>query len=491
MQVWKTIVVIALLLIVGGYALYLGHQPAPNATPKLFALDSKDIQEIELRSPGRDLVIERGRGDDWNIVKPIHADADSVAAQAVAEAIASLEIASTVEEKPSDLAPFGLANPAVVVTVTSRNKRVLPQIMVGKDTPVGNSAYIKTADKPAIMLVSNGFPARVNKTVDDLRSRVLIGFKPDDIRKLVLDRGSGSTLEIDRDGDKWSIVKPTRYLADNTAVQQLLDGLTSARVGDFIDDNPTELSKYGLANPSLKVELYGKSGNAEQSLLFGYKQPEANKSAIYARRGEGSDQPVCSVPEYVFTTMDKSFDDLRDKTVLSFDQSNVQRVVLTGGPFIETMERAAGGKWTVSAAGKTASAEVPVAESLLDQLHDLKATKIAEDQMSDPNRYGMTKPTLTVAIYGKDGKEIGIVRLSSLEATFTPKTGNTPPVNKYYGYATTSVSPVVYDIPPSAVNDLENTTSRLHTDVMGTPTPSAGGAVAPTPSAAAAPHPSS
>lgn len=491
MQLWKTIVVVALLLIVGGYALYLGHQPAPNATPKLFPLESKDIQQIELRSPGRDLVIERTKGDDWNIVKPIHADADCGAAQGVAEAIASLDITSTVEQKPSDLAPFGLANPAVVVTVTSRNKRVLPGIMVGKDTPIGNSAYIKTTDKPAIMLVSNGFPAQVNKTVDDLRARVLIGFKPDDIRKLVLDRGSGSTLELERDGDKWNIVKPTRYLADNVAVQQLLDGITTARVSDFIDDNPADLGKYGLANPSLKVELYGKSGNAEQSLVFGYKQPEADKSAIYARRGEGSDEPVCSVPDSLFTTMDKSFNDLRDKTVLSFDQANVQRVVITGGPFIETVERAAGGKWTVSAAGKTASAEVPVAESLLDQLHDLKATKIAEDQMSDPNHYGMTKPTLTVAIYGKDGKEIGAVRLSSLEATFTPKKGNAPPVNKYYGYATTSVSLVVYDIPPSAVSDLENTTSRLDSDVTGTPTPASGGTAAPTPSAAASPHPSS
>jgi uncharacterized protein DUF4340 len=491
MQLWKTIVVIALLLVVGGYALYLGHQPAPNAIPKLFTLEAKDIHAIELHSPARDLVIERGKGDDWNIVKPIHADADSVAAQAIAEAIASLDITSTVEEKPSDLAPFGLANPAVVVTVTSRDKRVLPGIMVGKGTPVGNSAYIKTTDKPAIMLVSNGFPAQVNKTVDDLRSRVLIGFKPDDIRKLVLHRGSGSTLELERDGDKWNIVKPTRYLADKTGVQQLLDGITTARVSDFIDDNPTDLGKYGLAEPSLKVELYGKSGNAGQSLLFGYKQPEADKSAIYARRGEGSDEPVCSVPNSVFTTMDKSFDDLRDKTVLRFDQSDVQRVVLTGGPFVETVERAAGGKWTVSSEGKTAPAEVPVAESLLDQLHDLKATKIVEDQISDPNRYGMTKPTLTAALYGKDGKEIGTIRLSSLEATFTPKTGNAPAVKNYYGYATTTVSPVVYDIPPSAVSDLENTTSRLHADVTGTPTPASRETTAPTPSAGVPPHPPS
>ena len=488
MRVWKTIVVIALLVIVGGYALYLGHQPASNATTKLFKVESKDIEKIELRAPGRDLVIERGKGDDWNIVKPIHAEADRIAAQSMADAIASLDITSTIEEAPTDLAPFGLANPAVVVSVTTQDKRVLPGIMVGKDTPVGSSSYIKTTDKPAIMLVNNSFPAQVNKTVDDLRSRALIGLKPDDIGKLVLDRSSAGTIELERDGDKWNIVKPTRYLADSAAVQQLLDGITNARVSDFIDDEPSDLGKYGLTNPSLKVELYGKSGNAEQSLVFGYKQPQADKSAIYARRGEGSDQPVCSVPDSLFTAMNKSFDDLRDKTVISFDQSNVQRVILTGGTLVETVERAAGGKWTVSSEGKTATAEIPVAESLLDQLHDLKATKIVEDQMSDPSHYGMTKPTLTLAMYGKDGKEIGTVRLSSLQAIFTPKQGNAKPITKYFGYATTSVSPAVYEIAPAAVSDLENTTSRLHTDLIGTPTPSPSGSAAPTP-AAASPHP--
>src|SRR5204862_4777942 len=116
MGLWKTIVVLVLLVIVGGIALYLGHQPAPEKTPKLFRVASKDIQQIELRSPGRDIVVERAKGDAWKIVKPIDADADRVTVDEITDAIANLEITGTAEEKPTDLAPFGLANPAVAVT---------------------------------------------------------------------------------------------------------------------------------------------------------------------------------------------------------------------------------------------------------------------------------------------------------------------------------------------------------------------------------------
>ena len=41
--------------------------------------------------------------------------------------------------------------------------------------------------------------------------------------------------------------------------------------------------------------------------------------------------------------------------------------------------------------------------------------------MSDPSKYGMVTPTLTVTLLGKDGKEIATIHTSILEVTVTPK----------------------------------------------------------------------
>ncbi|MGH7837021.1 MAG: hypothetical protein ACREQC_04255, partial [Candidatus Binataceae bacterium] len=75
MPLRNTIIVVILLLVIGGYALYQRYQPPPEKNPKVYQLDAKEIQKLELRSPDRDLVLERGGPDQWKILKPVRADA--------------------------------------------------------------------------------------------------------------------------------------------------------------------------------------------------------------------------------------------------------------------------------------------------------------------------------------------------------------------------------------------------------------------------------
>lgn len=488
MQTWKTIVVVILLVIIGGYAYYVSRQPNEQ-TPKLNQISAGDIQQIELRSRTRDIIIERDK-EGWRFVKPIQGEADRTAADSMADAIAGLQITGTISETPADLAPFGLQNPAVNVIVTTKDHRVLPAIMVGKDTPVGSSSYIKSEQKPGILLVANTFPSQVEKSVDDLRPRSLIGFKPDEIRQIVLDSNNGVPLELAKKGAQWNIVKPKTYAADNSAVQQLLDTVTNAQVADFIDDNPSDLSKYGLANPSFKLTLYGGKSNAQQSLLFGFKQPQPDKSGLYARRGEGNDQPVITVDSFLLTGINKNFDDLRDKTVLGLDRTKVDHVMIVSPKFEETLARTDGGKWNIISNDKKSAAEVLVAESILDQLHDLKATRIVEDPMTHPDHYGMVKPTLTLTAYAKDGKELGTLRVSKMEVTLKPANpspenpGAAKPQEQNFAYATTGADSAVYEIPMQAASDLETTVNRLHSETT-TPASPKTSATAPTRAASA------
>jgi hypothetical protein len=467
-QAWKTIVTVVLLLVVGGYAYYLSRQPSEQ-NPKLNQISASDIQRIELRSAGRDIVIERGKAG-WHFVQPIRGDVDQTTADSMADAIANLQITGTINDASGDLAPFGLKNPAVNVIVTTKDHHILPTIMVGKDTPVGNSAYIKSSQRPGILLVANTFPSEVEKSVDDLRSRTLIGFKPDEVQEVVLDSGNGNLLQLKKKGDQWQIAKPRPYPADNNAVQQLLDTVSNARIAEFVDDNPSDLAKYGLGNPSLKLILYGGKSRSEESLLFGFKLPQPEKGTLYARRGEGSDQPVVTVDNYVFNALNKSFDDLRDKTVLGLDRSKVDHIIISSPKFTETLARSDGNKWSITSNDKSAPAETLVAESLLDQLRNLKADRIVENPMTNPERYGMVKPTLTLTAYSKDGKELGLLRVSRMEITITPKNVNPEtaetekPQKQTFAYATAGTDKAVYEIPLQAATDLENTVNRLYSD---------------------------
>src|SRR5580698_246857 len=290
MQLRKTILALAVLAIIGGFAFYLSREPQTQKNFKLFNLKPEDIARIELRGPGRDLVVERAGPGLWRIVKPVNAAADNSAVDAVASAIANLEVVDTVDtadQSAADLANYGLETPSTTVVVTTTDHRVLPGVMVGRDTPVGSNSYIKTADKPAILLIGSGFTAESGRTLNDLRSHVLIDLTADQINRVAITHADGSAIEIQRKGDAWKIIKPREYPADDAAVQQLIDMLATARVTDFVEENPQDLEKFGLVKPALEFEVDGGKDNAKHSVAIGIKQPDASTNAVYARPGEG------------------------------------------------------------------------------------------------------------------------------------------------------------------------------------------------------------
>ena len=160
----------------------------------------------------------------------------------------------------------------------------------------------------------------------------VLGLTSDQINRIAVTRPGGTVLEVVRQGDGWMITKPRDYPADAAAVQQMIDAIVAARVDQFVEDNPTDLDKFGLAKPSLQFEVDGGKNNSRETVQIGFKQAEAGKNDVYARVAEG-DQPISTVADYIVKAVDKSFDDLRDKTVLVFDPSNVGRIICSVGRF--------------------------------------------------------------------------------------------------------------------------------------------------------------
>jgi len=439
----NTIIALVVLVIIGGYAYVTSYYSKPVPAEKLLAVNADDLAKIELKYPDREVAVERPKGGAWRIVKPIGVDADQTTVNNLARAITAAQVIKTVEEKTTDLAPFGLAKPAVVITVTTFKGQTLPAIEVGKTTPIGFNAYVMRGGNPAVMLTSSAFPAGMNKTVDQLRNRDLMTFKVDDVTRFTIARDDGSIVEIDRDGDKWKITKPGNYLADPTRVRQLLSSLLEVKVADFISDAPTSVSQYGLEKPHLAITVYGKGG-AQESLLFGFKQTEQGKDGIYVRRGEAT--PVYTVHEWVLGAVNKSALDLRDRTVFNFAPASVQSADLSVGTDKFALRRAPAGKWDVVEGAASAPADVAVVERYLDEIRDLKGVSIVADPMPSPKPFGLDTPQIVATLIGKDGKPIGTVKFSKISLKpSAPEPGEkAEPKIEYYTVSTAGTA--VYSI---------------------------------------------
>ncbi len=436
MRIRNTVIALVLLAIVGGYAFVVGYYSKPEPARKLLNVKPGDIARIELKYADRDIVIERPKGQKWQITAPIGVDADQTVADNLARAIADADVSSTVEEKPADLAPFGLQKPATVVIVTTYPNHTLPAIDVGKTTPVGFNAYVKLGDNPAVLLTSSAFPSGMNKTVDQLRNRELMTFSVDDVSRFTLAREGKPEIEVVRSGGKWRITKPASYAADPTQVRELLTTLASAKVADFIDNAPPSVTQYGLEKPHLSVTVYTKGGGQE-SLLFGFKQQQEGKDGIYVRRGERA--PVYTVHEYVMSNVDRGVLQLRDKTVMGFEPAQVEsvRAAVDGEDF--SIARAPGGKWNLIQNGKTTPADVPAVERFLDEIRGLRGRSILTDPMKEPQMFGLDKPQIELTVIGKDGKQIGVMKLSKIKVKPVAAQiaeGTAPSQIEYYAYST-------------------------------------------------------
>ncbi|HEY1925143.1 MAG TPA: DUF4340 domain-containing protein [Candidatus Acidoferrum sp.] len=146
-----------------------------------------------------------------------------------------------------------------------------------------------------------------------------------DITKIEIDKKGTEQVGLAKGGDgKWEITAPIKLTADQDAVASMLStlsGLTSERV---VEDHALDLKQYGLADPSLKVELTTKDGKS-QRVLLGDDTPTGN--AVFASLR--SDPRVFTIAGSTKSSIDKSPADLRDKRLLTVNFDKISAVDLT------------------------------------------------------------------------------------------------------------------------------------------------------------------
>jgi hypothetical protein len=469
MQLRNTIIVLVLVAVVGGYALVILLGSQPEATPSLFKVSAKDITQIDLRYPNGELELARNPNHTWSIIKPLKVDADQGAVDNLTQAIAGARLSKTIDDKPPSLEPFGLDKPSAVVAISTDKNGALPALDVGRMSPTASGAYVKFADKPAVLMTASDFPGAVTRQINDLRTHELMSFDLDEANKILIEKSSGAPIEIDKQGSKWQIVKPARYLADSDAVAQLLTDLVNSRIDTFVSDSPSDLGKYGLGAPQLSVTIFTGKDDARHSLLFGLEQPAAEKHDIYVKRG--ADESVFTVEDTLIGKVNVNVPDLRDKTVMNFDPLKVSRLEVTNHGKKYQLERGNADKWQVVAGGKTAAASSPAVQTFLDELANLKGDKIAADPMDDPRKYGMNEPTEEIAVFDKQGKPVGTVRLAQLQSQITPQPptpGEEAPnaklqraVTAFHNYAKSTSGTPVYSLRESDFSQFDMTAEQF------------------------------
>ena len=161
-------------------------------------------------------------------------------------------------------------------------------------------------------------PTNTNET--DIKAQVF-AIAADDIDQLQVTAATGETTQLQKEDGVWKITEPVVGGVDDIQINALTTGL-SALAQERIVEDAEVLSQYGLDPPRIAVGFRKQGEQSLQHLLLGDRTPAGDD--LYAKRQ--GDSSVFLVSSFIENTYNRTTFDLRDKSVLKFDQSTLEAI---------------------------------------------------------------------------------------------------------------------------------------------------------------------
>lgn len=307
------------------------------------------IKTIRLKRPDEKPVVIEHAGQDFRQIEPVTYQLQSWDAQGLIDKAGAMRYTSkfTPADRQVSLEALGLAPPQATLTYEGEGFDPVT-LTLGKRAGTGRAyATLGAAgESSTVYIVDDGLhEAAIDKSVKQMRDRSLASFSSGKARRIELQH-EDRAIELAFGDARWALAKPSPGRAATQKVDQLVQALTAANVGEFIADNPETLAEYGLDKPSivLKIDVVEAVDAAETSEKTDETEPAETEKTVTHTLKIGSPTDLSrdkffamynAVPT-VFTLskadvdkLDVKVDDLRDPALTPVPRSDVREVTLT------------------------------------------------------------------------------------------------------------------------------------------------------------------
>ncbi len=385
-----------------------------EAPPKILSLKADDITRVELKKKAGDqLVLSRDSNGKWQITSPKTTSVDESAVGSMVGVLVGLTSERLVEDKATNLAQYGLAEPTLEITLTDKNSATR-KLLFGDDTPTNDGVYVQLDGDPRVFTITTYVRTSIDRGLNDLRDKRLITAEADKITRVELITKQ-QTIEFSRDKEQWQILKPTPLRADGAKVDELVRKITDARM-DLTAASTESPSPSATASssaspnkaPSPATKNDPASAFASGSVIATAKvTTDSGTQQIEVRKNKDDYYAKSSVTDGVFKVssdlgqaLDKKLDDFRNKKIFDFGSADPSKVEIHDGSKTYVLTKT-GEDWLTADGKKYEKAGV---DALISKLRDLQATDFADS--------GFGASALQITITSDDGKRTEKASLS-------------------------------------------------------------------------------
>lgn len=399
---------------------------ATPAAPKLVDISDAQVQSLEVDKKGTPpLTLAKVTGK-WTITAPQSYPADQDAVTSMVSTLSGLNADSVVEDKPGDVAKYGLQDPSLTVIAHEKNGKT-EDLQFGDDVPASSLVYARLNKDPKIYAVNSSVKTGFSKDVNDLRDKRLLTFDTAKVSRLELVTPK-SDIEFGKlNQDEWQIVKPQPYRADSFQVSDIVRKLADAKMDLTGKPEDAKAADTAFNTGHLIADAKVTDSGAVQTLTV-----RQNKDDYYAHSSQVPG--TFKVSSDLGKALDKHLDDFRNKKLFDFGFNDPTRLEVQQGTSDKTYVRA-GTDWK---AGST-TMDAGSVQALVDKVRELSANAFVTT--------GFATPNITLTVISNDGKKTEKVELSKVADGYIAKREG---------------EPALYKLDAQPVDDILGTASMIH-----------------------------
>lgn len=383
----------------------------PPANRVFTSLEAGDISELSLRAASGDETSLVRDGAGWRITAPVATRADGTEVSGVTSNLASLDLSRVIDEAPTDLSPFGLDTPRIVVGFTTPEGA--ERLMIGTRTATGGDLYAKLESAPRVFLIPSWLETSLDRTTFQLRDKAIAELDRPSVDAISI-IGTPGTIELVKENDRWMLRQPVVARADAGAVDTLLSRLSSGQMQDVVADAPATLDVYGLAPPRTTVTASA-AGTVVAQVLVG---APSGDNAVHMK--DDRRDTVFTVDSTLAADLERGVSAYRNKSLFADDSSAATRISVTRGERVQVFSRTTGDgesatpTWTAADAAGAGSTTVP-AERVAEFASRLPTLRAESWEARVPS--GAT-PVATIAVTSTGGQVEAVQLVQAGEAVF-------------------------------------------------------------------------
>jgi len=413
MRYWPTLV---MALVLAGLGLYLytielpqkeSHDRQDIADKKVLLFDQQALSGLTVKTDRHELVFARTPEKGWVMTAPLKTDADQRELQNLIRALVTGAVTRIVENRPTNLTPYGLDDPITTITIMADGAQ--ETLSIGDSGPLSSTLYVLRESDRKVLLTNLAPKDFVNKTLLTFRRKDLLHLSQGDVEQIRL---TYPATEIalyqtqEKPKSKWKLRYPIEAEADQTEVRTLLFRLEDLKALGIIDPGP---ERDALANilttPKVKVAIHTADGDQTVKLY----QPDPASGEAFAETSPTG--PLYRINPTAIKDLTKELFAFQDKRLLGIDYTDIAMLsVKTATEHYVLINQQK--EWVL---------EDRPTEPLDQQATDLFVSRVANvpaeerviKQAGPLAPYGLVTPAAEFIATGRDGKIAGKLSIGS------------------------------------------------------------------------------